>query len=233
MSRGETRAETRQKQGEGMIRFGGFEFDPVTRRVRCDGADVHLAPKAFELLAVLLEGAPRVVSKRELHARLWPGGVVADATLVALVKQLRAAIDDRDRAAPLIRTVHRVGYALDIPTPPREPAMKSMAARWLSLGQRRLSLATGENIVGRDETASVRLDDPMVSRRHARILVSASGVLIEDLGSKNGTFINGQPVAADPMPLSDGTQLAFGTVLAIYGESGSGMPTVTHAGPDS
>ena len=44
-----------------MIRFGGFEFDPVTRRVRCDGADVHLAPKAFELLAVLLEGAPRVV----------------------------------------------------------------------------------------------------------------------------------------------------------------------------
>jgi len=214
-----------------MTRFGKFDFDPLTRRVRCEGVDIHLTPKAFELLAALLDGAPRVVSKRELHARLWPGGAVADATLVALIKQLRAALDDRDRAAPLIRTVHRVGYALEISLAHREPAMPSVATRWLTLGQRRLSLATGENIVGRDETASVRLDDPMVSRRHARILVSSSGAHIEDLGSKNGTFIDGQPIAAGPMPLRDGIQLAFGTVLVVYGESGNGTPTLTHAGP--
>jgi DNA-binding winged helix-turn-helix (wHTH) protein len=214
-----------------MRSFGRFEFDPVTRRVRCEGADIHLTPKAFELLAALLDGAPRVVSKRELHARLWPGGAVADATLVALIKQLRAALDDRDRAAPLIRTVHRVGYALELPLVRREPAMPSVAARWLTVGQRRLSLATGENIVGRDEAASVRLDDPMVSRRHARILVSGSGALIEDLGSKNGTFVDGQPIAAGSMPLRNGIQLAFGTVLVVYGESGNGMPTVTHVGP--
>jgi len=213
------------------MRFDGFEFDPVTRRVRCEGVDIHLTPKAFELLAALLDGAPRVVSKRELHARLWPGGAVADATLVALIKQLRAALDDRDRAAPLIRTVHRVGYALEIPLTRREPAMPSVAARWLTLGQRRLSLVTGENIVGRDEAASVRLDDPVVSRRHARILISGSGALIEDLGSKNGTFIDGRPIAAGPMPLRDGIQLAFGTVLVTYGESGNGMPTLTHVGP--
>jgi DNA-binding winged helix-turn-helix (wHTH) protein len=214
-----------------MMRFGRFEFDPATRRVRCEGVDIHLTPKVFELLAALLDGAPRVVSKRELHARLWPGGAVADATLVALIKQLRAALDDRDRAAPLIRTVHRVGYALEIPLVHRESAMPSVATRWLTFGQRRLSLVTGENIVGRDEAASVRLDDPMVSRRHARILVSGSGALIEDLGSKNGTFIDGQPIAAGPMPLRNGIQLAFGTVLVVYGESGNGMPTVTHAGP--
>jgi len=213
------------------MRFGRFEFDPATRRVRREGVDIHLTPKAFELLAALLDGAPRVVSKRELHARLWPGGAVADATLVALIKQLRAALDDRDRAAPLIRTVHRVGYALELPLVRHEPAMPSVAARWLTVGQRRLSLATGENIVGRDEAASVRLDDPMVSRRHARILVSGSGALIEDLGSKNGTFIDGQPIAAGSMPLRNGIQLAFGTVLVVYGESGNGMPTVTHAGP--
>lgn len=213
------------------MRFGKFEFDAETRRVRREGVDIHLAPKAFDLLAALLEGAPRVVSKRELHARLWPGGLVADATLVALIKQLRAALDDRDRAAPLIRTVHRVGYALDIPPAQREPSLPSVAARWLTVGQRRLSLATGENIVGRDEAASVRLDDPMVSRRHARILVSSSGAHIEDLGSKNGTFIDGQQIAAKPMPLRNGIQLAFGTVLVTYGESGNGMPTLTHAGP--
>jgi DNA-binding winged helix-turn-helix (wHTH) protein len=214
-----------------MRRFGKFEFDPVTRRIRRAGADIHLAPKAFDLLAALLDAAPRVVSKRELHALLWPGGVVTDATLVALIKQLRAALDDRDRAAPLIRTVHRVGYALDIPSAQHAPAMNSVAACWLTVGQRRLSLATGENIVGRDEAAGVRLDDPMVSRRHARILVSAAGAHIEDLGSKNGTFIDGQPIAADPMPLRNGIQLAFGTVRVTYGESGNGMPTLTHAGP--
>jgi pSer/pThr/pTyr-binding forkhead associated (FHA) protein len=71
----------------------------------------------------------------------------------------------------------------------------------------------------------------MVSRRHARILVSGSGALVEDLGSKNGTFVDGQPVAAGPMPLRDGIQLAFGTVLVVYGESANGMPTLTHAGP--
>jgi pSer/pThr/pTyr-binding forkhead associated (FHA) protein len=109
--------------------------------------------------------------------------------------------------------------------------MNSVAACWLTVGQRRLSLATGENIVGRDEAAGVRLDDPMVSRRHARILVSATGAHIEDLGSKNGTFIDGQPIAADPMPLRNGIQLAFGTVRVTYGESGNGMPTLTHAGP--
>jgi DNA-binding winged helix-turn-helix (wHTH) protein len=214
-----------------MTRFGKFDFDPVTRRVRCEGVDIHLAPKTFELLAALLDGAPRVVSKRELHARLWPGGAVADATLVALIKQLRAALDDRDRAAPLIRTVNRVGYALEISPAQREQPMPFVAARWLTVGQRRLTLATGENIVGRDEAASVRLDDPVVSRRHARILVSSSGAHIEDLGSKNGTFIDGQPIAAGPMPLRDGIQLAFGTVRVIYGESGNGMPTLTHAGP--
>jgi DNA-binding winged helix-turn-helix (wHTH) protein len=214
-----------------MKRFGKFEFDAVTRRVRCEGADIHLAPKAFDLLNALLEAAPAVVSKRELHARLWPGGVVTDATLVALVKQLRAALDDRSSDAPLVRTVNRVGYALDIPPAGREPAKSSVAARGLTLGQRRLSLASGENIVGRDEAAGIRIDDPMVSRRHARILVTASGAHIEDLGSKNGTFIEGQPIAARSLPLRHGIQVSFGGVLAVYGESGDGMPTLTHAGP--
>ena len=214
-----------------MMRFGKFEFDPVTRRVRCEGAEIHLAPKVFELLVALLDGAPRVVSKRELHARLWPGGVVTDATLVALIKQLRAALDDRDRSARLIRTVHRVGYALEAPVTHPAAATPALATRWLTLGERRLSLMTGENIVGRDVAANVRLDDAAVSRRHARILVSGSGAHIEDLGSKNGTFIDGQQIAARPMPLRNGIQLAFGTVLVIYGESGNGMPTLTHVGP--
>jgi DNA-binding winged helix-turn-helix (wHTH) protein len=213
-----------------MMRFGRFEFDPVTRRVRSEGKEIHLTPRVFDLLVALLDGAPRVVSKRELHARLWPGGLVADATLVALVKQLRAALGDRDRAAPLIRTVHRVGYALEAPVMHADTPQPAGAARWLTLGRRRLSLVTGENLIGRDDVATVRLDDPAVSRRHARILVSDTGTLIEDLGSKNGTFVGGRPVVGSPAPLHDGVEVAFGTVRVTYRESGAGMATVTHFG---
>jgi DNA-binding winged helix-turn-helix (wHTH) protein len=215
-----------------MVRFGAFEFDAETRRLRRDGADIHLSPKAFSLLGLLLESAPRVVGKRELHEKLWPGGAVADATLVALVKQLRAALDDDDRSAPLIRTVHRVGYALEAPLTRRERMSPGPLACWLMAGQRRLPLIAGENIVGRDAAVQVRLDDPAVSRRHARIVVNGSGAMLEDLGSKNGTFSDGQRIAATPVRLRDGSQVAFGTMLAIYRESGSGMPTQTHCGPE-
>jgi DNA-binding winged helix-turn-helix (wHTH) protein len=211
-----------------MIRFGTFEFDSVARRLRREGVDIHLSPKAFELLALLVEAAPRVMPKRELHARLWPGGAVADATLVALVKQLRRALDDHDRQAPLIRTVHRVGYAMESPVVRRERVVSGPTGCWLMAGQRRLPLVAGENVVGRDVTAPVRLDDPVVSRHHARIAVSDSGTLIEDLGSKNGTFIDGQRLDAKPVALRDGNRIAFGSVLVTYRESGGGMPTLTH-----
>jgi DNA-binding winged helix-turn-helix (wHTH) protein len=214
-----------------MVRFGAFEFDAETRRLRRDGAEIHLSPKAFSLLGLLLEAAPRVVGKRELHEKLWPGGAVADATLVALVKQLRAALEV-DEGAPLIRTVHRVGYALEAPLTRRERVSPGVLACWLMAGQRRLPLIAGENIVGRDAAVQVRLDDPEVSRRHARIVVSGAGALLEDLGSKNGTFSDGQRLAAEPVRLHDGSQVAFGTLLAIYRESGSGMPTQTHCGPE-
>ena len=84
--------------------------DPIPRLLR-EGSDVHLTPKAFDLLAALIEAAPRVLPKRELHERLWPGGVVSDATLVGMVKELRRALGDQDSPAPLIRTVHR-DYAM-------------------------------------------------------------------------------------------------------------------------
>ena len=58
------------------------------------GEPVHLTPKAFDLLSLLVEAAPRVVPKREIHERLWRGGVVTDATLVGLVKEIRRALDD-------------------------------------------------------------------------------------------------------------------------------------------
>jgi predicted XRE-type DNA-binding protein len=66
------------------VRFGPFEVDSERRLLLKEGGEVHLKPKAFDLLALLVAEAPRVVRKDELHRRLWPGTFVSDATLVGL-----------------------------------------------------------------------------------------------------------------------------------------------------
>src|SRR6185436_17127805 len=114
-----------------MTRFGSFELDPAQRRLKRDGRDVHVTPKAFDLLTLLVDAAPRVVRKTEIHERLWPSTFVVDATLTGLVKELRRALDDRDSQAPLIRTAHRVGYAFSAalePEPEPEPSDAPPAA---------------------------------------------------------------------------------------------------------
>src|SRR5262245_9249814 len=104
-----------------MARFGSFELDTAQRQLRRDGRDVHVTPKAFDLLTLLVDAAPRVVRKTEIHERLWPNTFVADATLTGLIKELRRALDDRDSEAPLIRTAHRVGYAFSAALEPAQP----------------------------------------------------------------------------------------------------------------
>ena len=85
-------------------RFGSFALAIDSRRLTRAGADLHLTPKAFDLLALLVDAAPRVVPKAELHQRLWPDTFVADTTLVGLVKEVRRVLGDADAASPLIRT---------------------------------------------------------------------------------------------------------------------------------
>jgi TolB-like protein/DNA-binding winged helix-turn-helix (wHTH) protein len=98
-----------------MLQFGSFELHSDRHRLTDDGRDVHLTPKAFQLLVLLASSAPRVVSKQEIHEHLWPNGVVSDATVVGLVKELRRALRDDVPDSPVIRTVYKVGYAFNAP----------------------------------------------------------------------------------------------------------------------
>ncbi|MCY1043918.1 sigma 54-interacting transcriptional regulator [Corallococcus sp. bb12-1] len=72
----------------------------------------------------------------------------------------------------------------------------------------------GTVLVGRDETADLRLKDESVSRRHARILVTEEGARVVDLGSHNGTSVNGRQVEGAHLLLS-GDVLSFGGVVAV------------------
>jgi DNA-binding winged helix-turn-helix (wHTH) protein len=222
---------TGEQQGEEPVpRFGSFVLDSDRRQLVKDDSEIHLTPKAFALLSLLVDAAPRVVPKRELHERLWPNGIVSDATLIGLVKEIRRALDDRDGDAPMIRTVHRVGYAFDAPVE-RDVRIERAAARpamscWLVAADRRIALVEGENIVGRDPQATVHLDYATVSRRHARLSVGPTGATLEDLGSKNGTMYEGKPLT-EPKPLRNGDRFSCGQILLTYHESRTGHPTVT------
>ena len=97
-----------------------------------------------------------------------------------------------------MRTVHGFGYAFaatvarDQPTPP--PGSLRGGAWWLHSESTHAKLHEGENAVGRELPTDVWLDSGSVSRRHAKIVVEGMTAWLEDLGSKNGTTVNGQKV---------------------------------------
>jgi len=205
--------------------FDGFVLDRARRLLTREGEVLHLTPKAFDLLSLLVDQAPRVVPKRELHERLWKETFVSDATLVGVVKELRRVLDDRSSDRPIIRTAHRVGYAFcrevvgsKTPGP--------VLAHWVIVDQRRIMLQAVENMIGRDPASTVCLDSAAVSRRHACIVIDGQGVRLRDLGSKNGTTIGDRAVVGESS-LRDGDVINIGPSRLVYRTSAAGATTET------
>jgi DNA-binding winged helix-turn-helix (wHTH) protein len=112
---------TRADRPRAAARARSVHFERVTYKA----GEIHLTPKAFDLLTLLIASAGRVVTKKELHERLWPDTFVSDATLVGLIKMLRRTLGDHDRRAPTIRTMHGVGYAFVAPIAQRPSSAES------------------------------------------------------------------------------------------------------------
>lgn len=209
------------------LTFGDCVFDSGTREVLRDGRPSALSPKAFALLELLVERRPDAISKEEIHRRLWPGTFVSDASVANLVAELRAALGDDAREPRVIRTVHRFGYAFRaeakaVVEGPGAPAFGKLVCRLLWDG-REIPLQTGENVLGREPHVAVWIDDAGVSRRHARIVVDGDGATLEDLGSKNGTKLQGETIQA-PARLADRDSIRIGPasmIYRVYRETGS------------
>jgi DNA-binding winged helix-turn-helix (wHTH) protein len=196
--------------------FGSFTIDIDSRQLH-HGSDlqpVHLSPKAFELLQVLIEARPRALSKSELHERLWPSTFVSEATLSSLVAEVREALGERGRRAQFIRTLHGYGFAFSA-TAAAAPAGVNSIAHWITCDGREIPLADGEHVLGRDTDARVELRSPAVSRHHARIIVSGVAATLEDLGSKNGTSVRGKPLTS-PVQLADGDEIRIGSFVLTF-----------------
>ena len=94
--------------------------------------------------------------------------------------------------------------------------------------------------IGRDESADLQLPDKAVSRRHAALRIEGETAVVEDLGSRNGTFVNGERVE-DRQRLREGDSLQLGgTTLEVRSAEGETVPfpppatpTEVHPAPDS
>jgi DNA-binding winged helix-turn-helix (wHTH) protein len=196
--------------------FDGFVLDVAARELRRGAIPVRLAPKAFDLLKLLVERRPAAVSKADLHALLWPDSFVGDTSLANLASELRAALGDDPRNPRYIRTVHAYGYAFcGRATQSRAAGAPQGFRCWIDWDGRRFPLPDGESLLGRAQDSAIVLEFPDVSRRHARIVVSASEVLLEDLGSRNGTFVRQRRITA-PCSLRDGDELGIGPARLVF-----------------
>jgi DNA-binding winged helix-turn-helix (wHTH) protein len=209
------------------VRFGDCVLDTEARELRRGGVRRELSPKGLQLLELLVEARPRAVAKREIHERLWPDTFVTDSSLARLASEVRSAIGDDARHPRLVRTVHRHGYAFS-GTATVEPVKGAFAPAPCQLlwGERQISLAEGENVLGRGAEAAVRVDLGRVSRRHARIVVAGGRAVLEDLGSKNGTFLRGQRIEG-PADLADGDEIGVGTALLLFRAANGDSATET------
>ena len=202
------------------LQFGDCRLDLDGRTLVRGTVDQHLPPKAFEVLKVLVAARPRALSKAELFEHVWPGVFVSDASLARVVTQIRSAVGDCASKPTVIRTFHGYGYGFvaDVAGETRASARTDRAMPgvcWLMLGRRRFPLADGEHLIGRQPDVGVWLDSSKVSRQHAKLTVSGQHATIEDLVSKNGTFVRGDRIDA-PVQLRPGDTIEVGPFALVF-----------------
>jgi len=198
------------------IRFGEWVLDRGRRELLRGDEGVPLTAKAFQLLDLLLENRPKVVTKAQIYETLWPSTFVSEGNVSRLVFELRAALDDKAARPRWIRTVRGFGYAFAGAITSAAPAAVAGGGQCrLILSDREVILDDGETVLGRTREVAIWLRSRSVSRRHARIVVRGGQAMLDDLGSKNGTFRRGAKVTA-PTPLADGDEIRIGTVAMIF-----------------
>jgi DNA-binding winged helix-turn-helix (wHTH) protein len=130
--------------------FGPFQLDAEIRRLMHNGKAVNLMPRAFDLLLILVQRRPQLVTKEELLKLVWPDQFVEENNLTVMISTLRKVLGDSYQLHEYIETVARHGYRFvarvreqnaiddaetdhqipglsDSPIPPSQPAAISLA----------------------------------------------------------------------------------------------------------
>ena len=196
----------------GTYRFGPFDLDTAAYSLRRDGRAVRLERIPMEILILLVRNAGMLVDRKAIYDALWGDGVFVDrdAAINTAIRKIRRALGDDSSAPRFVETV--VGKGPRFTAAVRQEAGRG-ASRPLLLrhGDQQFRLGRGEHLIGRDPGAAVYLDHPSVSRRHALLSVGEGGAVLEDLGSRNGTFVDGRRIGG-PTDVEHGAIISVGPI---------------------
>jgi DNA-binding winged helix-turn-helix (wHTH) protein len=202
-----------------LYRFGEFLYDPLNRTLSRGEEEIAMTPKTRDLLALFLENPKRLLTRQAISDRLWPDVAVTDDALRFQVAELRKALGNEGEGS--LRTIPREGYRWEVEIRREEKAgardgpNKTERCYRLFLESREVGLEEGDNLIGRDSDTAVWIDHTSVSRHHARICVTGERVTLEDLESKNGTYLRGERIER-PLSLSDGDTIRIGRVSMTF-----------------
>jgi DNA-binding winged helix-turn-helix (wHTH) protein len=181
--------------------LGDWLVEPTLDRISMDDRVVQLRPRAMDVLACL-----------------------------QVIAELRAALGDDARNPSYIENIPRRGYRLVAQVTPvaaSVPPARQVSVPFKLQGEDGdHSLSQGDNIIGRTDEADICIDRTEVSRCHARVVVSGTSATVEDLGSKNGTYLNGERLE-QPSFLANGDEIWIGRSVARFRFLIEGEATVT------
>jgi DNA-binding winged helix-turn-helix (wHTH) protein len=204
----------------GSFRFGDFELDVAAFTLRRDGIPVPLEKIPMEVLVLLVQHAGTLVARDSIHGALWGSDVFLDrdAAINTAIRKIRKALGEDVERPRFVETVVGKGYRFVgqiVPETVDPPRPRPAAVYRLTRGTDAFALHDGENLIGRDPGVHVFLDHPSVSRRHARISIAAGRVVLEDLNSRNGTWIDGRGITA-PTEVHDGAIIGVGPITLTF-----------------
>lgn len=216
----------------GCVRFAEFELDVGGYVLRRPDGPLRLEKLPMEVLILLVQRAGTLVQRSEIQAMFWRPDVYVehDSAINTAVRKIRRTLGDDADNPRFVETVVGKGYRFIAPVqsdanPQAQPSANHdrSSARWprgfpsysATRGRQEFILEAGDTVFGRDPAAGVYVDHPSVSRRHACLSIGSQGAVLEDLKSRNGTFVNGRRIDG-PTNIGHGALIGLGPITLTF-----------------
>jgi DNA-binding winged helix-turn-helix (wHTH) protein len=214
----------------GRVRFAEFELDLAAYTLRNGQGRVRLEKLPMEVLILLVRASGALVERGAIRAALWGSDVFVehDAAINTAVRKIRQALGDDAEKPRFVETVVGKGYRFAAPvdrlashaSPNAIAAVRSADSRTfpsysVARGAEEFILETGITVLGRDPSVAIYIEHPSVSRRHARISITGNEAVLEDLKSRNGTFLDGRRIDV-PAILHHGAVIGLGAITLTF-----------------
>jgi DNA-binding winged helix-turn-helix (wHTH) protein len=219
----------------GSLRFGDCELDLAAYALRRAGRPVKLEKMPMEVLILLVQRAGALVPRPEIQAAVWGTDVFVDrdAAINTAIRKIRHALGDDVARPQFVETVVGKGYrfaapvergaaashvpdaAVDATNRPPAGLPLPFPRYVVTRGKQEFRLEAGETLLGRDPAAGICIDHPSVSRRHASLSTGPGGAVLRDVGSRNGTFLNGRRVDGS-VKIDHGAIIGLGSIALTF-----------------